>query len=112
MSWQLSYQIGMAEQAANSVLSVSGAGGLALGAWALRRGGMSTEHIARRSVAFFFLTSLANVGGVIVFAALYAVGVLHGDRNPALTYGFGAAAVIATVVVALLPLLVGGASSS
>jgi hypothetical protein len=29
----------MAEQAANSVLPVSGAGGLALGVWALRRGG-------------------------------------------------------------------------
>ena len=66
MQWRLSYQIGMAEQAANSVLSVSGTGGLALGAWALRKGGMSTEHIARRSVAFFFLTSLPNVGGVII----------------------------------------------
>jgi uncharacterized membrane protein YbhN (UPF0104 family) len=106
MSWRLSYQIGMAEQAANSVLSVSGAGGLALGAWALHRGGMSTEHIARRTVAFFFLTSLANVGGVILFAVFFAVGVLGHDRNPALTYGFGAAAVAATaVVVGLLPRL-------
>jgi uncharacterized membrane protein YbhN (UPF0104 family) len=99
MSWRLSYQIGMSEQAANSVLSVSGAGGLALGAWALHRGGMSAEHIARRSVAFFFLTSLANVGGVIVFAALFALGWLGHDRNPALTYGFGAAALAVTVVV-------------
>ncbi len=89
MSWRLSYQIGMAEQAANSVLSVSGAGGLALGAWALRRGGMSVEFIGRRTVAFFFLTSLANVGGVILFALLYLVGVLPHDRNAALTYGFG-----------------------
>jgi uncharacterized membrane protein YbhN (UPF0104 family) len=86
MSWRLSYQFGMAEQGANSVLSVSGAGGLALGAWALRRGGLNAEHIARRTVAFFFLTSLANVGGVICFAALYAVGALHHDRNPELTY--------------------------
>ena len=74
MRWGLSYQFGMAEQGANSVLSVSGTGGLALGAWALRRGGMSTEHIARRTVAFFFLTSLANVGTLIVFAALYGAG--------------------------------------
>ncbi len=103
MSWRLSYQIGMAEQGANSVLSVSGAGGLALGVWALRRGGMSTEHIARRTVAFFFLTSLANVAGVIVFAALYAVGVLHHNRNPALTYGFGAAALAMTAIVLALP---------
>ncbi len=101
MSWRLSYQIGMSEQGANSVLSVSGAGGLALGVWALRRGGMSTEHIARRTVAFFFLTSMANVGTLIVFAALYATGVLHHDRNPALTYGFGAASLAATVIVAL-----------
>jgi uncharacterized membrane protein YbhN (UPF0104 family) len=105
MSWRLSYQIGMAEQGANSVLSVSGAGGLALGAWALRRGGMSTEHIARRTVAFFILTSLANVGGVIVLAALYAVGVLHHDRNPALTYTFGGLALIATALVLALPLI-------
>jgi uncharacterized membrane protein YbhN (UPF0104 family) len=105
MSWRLSYQIGMAEQGANSVLSVSGAGGLALGAWALRRGGMSTEHIARRTVAFFILTSLANVGGVILFAALYAVGILRGDRNPALTYTFGGLAVIATAFVLVLPSL-------
>jgi uncharacterized membrane protein YbhN (UPF0104 family) len=64
---------------------------------------MSTEHIARRTVAFFFLTSLANVAGVILFAALYAVGVLHDNPNPALTYGFGAAALAATVVVLALP---------
>jgi uncharacterized membrane protein YbhN (UPF0104 family) len=103
MSWRLSYQIGMSEQAANSVLSVSGAGGLALGAWALHRGGMSAENIGRKSVAFFFLTSLANVTGVFVFAGLYAVGILHGDRNAALTYGFGAAALVATVIVLALP---------
>jgi uncharacterized membrane protein YbhN (UPF0104 family) len=105
MSWRLSYQIGMSEQGANSVLSVSGAGGLALGAWALHRGGMSAESIGRKSVAFFFLTSLANVTGVVVFAALYAVGVLHHDRNPALTYGFGAAALAATLLVLMLPVL-------
>jgi uncharacterized membrane protein YbhN (UPF0104 family) len=105
MRWGLSYQIGMAEQAANSVLSVSGAGGLALGAWALHRGGMSTEHIGRRTVAFFFLTSLANVAGVIVFALLYLVGVLHHDHNAVLTYGFGLAAVVATAIVVALPAL-------
>jgi uncharacterized membrane protein YbhN (UPF0104 family) len=105
MNWRLSYQIAMAEQAANSVLSVSGAGGLALGAWALRRGGMSAEHIGRRTVAFFFLTSLANVAGVIVFAALYAIGVFHPDPNTAVTYGFGAAALAATAIVLSLPAL-------
>jgi uncharacterized membrane protein YbhN (UPF0104 family) len=103
MSWRLSYQIGMSEQAANSVLSVSGTGGLALGAWALRRDGMSAENIGRKSVAFFFLTSLANVAGVVAFATLYAVGVLTHNRNAPLTYAFGAAALAATTTVLALP---------
>jgi uncharacterized membrane protein YbhN (UPF0104 family) len=99
MRWGLAYQIATSEQGANSVLAVSGAGGLALGAWALRRGGMSTEYIGRRTVAFFFLTSIANVGGLILFAALYAVGILQHDRNPALTYSFAAAGVVASAIV-------------
>lgn len=103
MSWRLSYQIAMAEQGANSVLSVSGAGGLALGAWALRRGGMSAQHIGRRTVAFFFLTSAFNVGAVFVFALLYAVGILQHDRNSALTYASGGAAVAVIALVLALP---------
>ena len=109
MAWSLSYQIGMSEQAANSVLSVSGAGGLALGAWALRRGGMNAEQIGRKTVAFFFLTSAANVAGVVALAALYAVGLLHHDRNAVLTYGFGAGALAATVLVLALPAMLGDA---
>jgi len=107
MPWRLTYHVAMSEQGANSVLSVSGAGGLALGAWALKRGGMTAEQIGRKSVAFFFLTSLPNVAGVIVFAALYATGVLGHDRDPAVTYGFGGAALIATLGVLALPRLLG-----
>jgi uncharacterized membrane protein YbhN (UPF0104 family) len=112
MSWRLSYQFGMAEQGANSVLSVSGAGGLALGAWALRRSGVTAEYIGRRTVAFFFLTSMANVVGVIVFAALYALGVLDHDRDTALTYAFGAAAIVATAFVLALPAVLRGAPTA
>jgi uncharacterized membrane protein YbhN (UPF0104 family) len=103
MPWRLSYQFGMSEQGANSIVSVSGAGGLALGAWALKRSGMGTDEIGRKTVALFFLTSLPNVAGVIVFAALYATGLLGRDRDPALTYGFGAAALGATLLVLALP---------
>jgi uncharacterized membrane protein YbhN (UPF0104 family) len=112
MTWRLSYQIGMSEQAANSVLSVSGAGGLALGVWALRRGGMSAEQIGRKTVAFFFLTSFANIVAVIVLAALYAARVFHPDRNVPLTYGFGAGALAATALVLALPALVGDAKTA
>jgi uncharacterized membrane protein YbhN (UPF0104 family) len=103
MGWRMSYRIGMSEQAANSVLSVSGTGGLALGAWALHRGGMSAQSIGRKSVAFFLLTSFANVFSVIVFATLYAVGIFKPDRNAPLTYGFGIAALAVTLLVLALP---------
>jgi uncharacterized protein (TIRG00374 family) len=105
MSWRLSYQIGMAEQAGNSLLPASGAGGLALGVWALRRGGVSAEHIGRRTAAFYFLSSLANVGAVILFALLFALGALGHDPDAPLTYAFGAAAATATVLVLALPAL-------
>ena len=103
MSWKTSYQIGMAEQAANSLLPAGGAGGLALGAWALKRGGMSASHIARRTVAFFFLTSLANVGSVSLFAVGFALNLFHGDSVPWFTYGFGIAAAIAIALTVAAP---------
>jgi uncharacterized membrane protein YbhN (UPF0104 family) len=103
MSWRLSYQIGMAEQAGNSLLPASGAGGLALGVWALRHAGVNAEHIGRRTAAFYFLSSLANVGTVILFALLFALGALGHDPDAPLTYAFGAAAATATVLVLTLP---------
>ncbi len=85
MSWRVSYQIGMSEVGANALLPTGGAGGLALGAWALKRGGMPASEIARRTAAFFLLTSVANVVGVVVIGIGLAVGVLPGETNLALT---------------------------
>ncbi|HUB72399.1 MAG TPA: hypothetical protein VL979_00005, partial [Solirubrobacteraceae bacterium] len=85
MSWRVSTQVGMAELGANAILPTGGAGGLALGAWALRRGGMDGGHIARRSVAFFFLTSVPNVLGVIVLGVLLALGLVGGHVSLALS---------------------------
>ena len=84
MSWRTSYEIGMAELATNSLVSVGGAGGLALGAWILRRGGMPAERIARRTVAFFLLTSLANVSALIIVGVGLGTGVLAGASSPLL----------------------------
>jgi len=81
MSWRTSTEIGLSELAANSLLSVGGAGGLALGAWILRRGGLTTAFIARRTVAFFLLTSLANVGFLALGGLGLATGLLHGSPN-------------------------------
>lgn len=101
MSWRLSGQIGFAELGANAVVPTGGIGGLALGVWALRRAGMSTERIARRTVAFFFLTSVPNVIGVIVLGLGMALGVFEGPASLALTLApalIAAAAIVLTIV--------------
>jgi uncharacterized membrane protein YbhN (UPF0104 family) len=60
LPWRRSWQIGGSELAMGSLVPASGAGGLALGAWILHRGGMGGERIARRSVAFFLIKSGVN----------------------------------------------------
>jgi uncharacterized protein (TIRG00374 family) len=98
MSWRVSLQIGMSELGANALIPTGGAGGLALGAWALKRGGMRSEEIARRTVAFFLLTSLPNVLGVIVLGFGLAVGLFGDESNLLLTL---LPAAIATGAIAL-----------
>ncbi|TML00318.1 MAG: TIGR00374 family protein [Actinobacteria bacterium] len=100
MSWRLSTEIGLAELGANAVIPTGGAGGLALGAWALHRAGMDGGRIARRSVAFFFLTSLPNVLGVVILGAGLAVGAFAGRAGLGLTLLpalVAAVAVVATI---------------
>ncbi len=100
MSWRTSTEIGLSELAANSLLSVGGAGGLALGAWILRRGGLETAFIARRTVAFFLLTSLANVGFLVLGGLGLATGLL-GD-SPSFLLGLIPALVgVAAIALAL-----------
>ena len=99
MSWRVSYQIGASELAADALLPTGGAGGLALGVWALRRGGMPPREIARRTVAFFLLTSVPNVLGVILIGFGLAVGILGGEHNLLLTAAPALVAASAIVVV-------------
>jgi uncharacterized membrane protein YbhN (UPF0104 family) len=84
VGWRTSGEIGLSELAANSLLSVGGAGGLALGAWIMRRGGVDPDHIGRRTVAFFLLTSAANVTFLVVGGLGLATGILAGADNAAL----------------------------
>jgi uncharacterized membrane protein YbhN (UPF0104 family) len=104
MSWRFSYRLGMAEQATNVLLPTGGAGGLALGAWALHQGGMETEHIGRRSVAFFVLTSLPNFAVTAILGPLLLLGVFSGDAPTVWTILFSALAWTAALVIAMLPL--------
>ena len=105
MSWRFSAQLALAEQATNVLVPTGGAGGLALGAWALRQGGMSTEHIARRSIAFFVLTSIPNFAFVAVLGPLLLTGLFSGHIPVVLTLVLSAGAWLAAAVVALLPRL-------
>ena len=100
MTWRVSSEVGMSELGANALFPTGGAGGLALGAWALKRGGMPASEIARRTVAFFLLTSVANVAGVILIGLGLAVGLFAGEGNLLLT--LLPAAIAAAAVVAFL----------
>ena len=97
MTWRVSSEVGMSELGANALFPTGGAGGLALGAWALKRGGMPASEIARRTVAFFLLTSVANVGGVIIIGIGLAAGVFAGETNLLLTLLPAAIAAMAVV---------------
>jgi uncharacterized membrane protein YbhN (UPF0104 family) len=81
----LASKLSLAELAVNSVVSVSGLAGIALGAWVLRSKGFSVERIAKRSVLIFALTSAVNVGAVVVIGVPMWLGILPGSRNPLLT---------------------------
>ena len=90
-------RLSLSELAVNSVVSVSGLAGLALGAWVLRTKGISVARIAKRSVLLFVLTSAVNVGAVIVIGVLMWLGVLPGSSNPLLTL-LPAAAALASII--------------
>jgi uncharacterized protein (TIRG00374 family) len=108
MPWGLSYDIAMAELAANALLPAGGAGGLALGVWALRQGGMPTDHIARRTVAFFVVTSAANFFALVLVGIGVFVGILAGRNSVLLTLVPAAITAVGILVVAASPKLLRG----
>ena len=101
LPWRRSWQIGGSELAMGSLVPASGAGGLALGAWILHRGGMDATRIARRSVAFFLIKSGVNFVAVAVIGIAMALGV--GPDQPLwLTAVPAAMAVAAIIAVGLI----------
>jgi uncharacterized protein (TIRG00374 family) len=113
MPWRTSWEIGLAELGAGSIVPASGAGGLALGAWILREGGMPAERIASRSVAFFLIKSSVNFIAVAVLGTVMAVGLLGPDLSPWLTAVPAAGAMLVIAAVLVVPRLgVGGPVSA
>jgi uncharacterized protein (TIRG00374 family) len=82
---RLGSRLSLSELAVNSVVSVSGLAGIALGAWVLRSRGFSTERIAKRSVLMFAITSAVNVAAVVVIGVLMWLGVVPGSSKALLT---------------------------
>jgi uncharacterized protein (TIRG00374 family) len=105
MSWRLAYDIAMAELAANSLLPSGGAGGLALGVWALRQAGMPTAHVARRSVAFFVVTSAANFVTLVVVGIGVFIGIVPGHGSALLTLVPALITAAGAMLIALSPRL-------
>jgi uncharacterized membrane protein YbhN (UPF0104 family) len=105
MERRFSRRLSLSELAVNSVVSVSGIGGIALGAWVLRTKGMAVERIARRSVLMFVLTSAVNVSATALIGVPMWLGLLPGSQNPLLTLlpaGLAIATILATLGVAAL----------
>jgi uncharacterized membrane protein YbhN (UPF0104 family) len=103
LTWRRSWEVGGSELAMGSLVPASGAGGLALGAWVLNRGGMGGRRIARRSVAFFLIKSGVNFLAVAVIGAVLAVGLVGPDLSLWLTAFPAAMAALAIAAVAALP---------
>jgi uncharacterized membrane protein YbhN (UPF0104 family) len=105
MERRFSRRLSLSELGVNSVVSVSGIGGIALGAWVLRTKGVAVERIARRSVLMFVLTSAVNVTAVALIGVLMWLGLLGGPQDPLLTLlpaALAIAAILATLAVAAL----------
>lgn len=104
LSRRRSWQIGGSELAMGSLVPASGAGGLALGAWILHRGGMDGARIARRSVAFFLIKSGVNFVAVVVLGTAMALGA-GPSLSPWLTVFPAALAALALCAVVAIPRL-------
>ena len=87
MALRTSAEIGLAELGVGSLVPAGGLGGLALGVWALRRGGMPADQVATRSVAFFLIKCAANFAAVAVVGVVLWLGLvglaLAGAHHPA-----------------------------
>jgi uncharacterized protein (TIRG00374 family) len=110
MALRTSVEIGLAELGVGSLIPAGGLGGLALGVWVLRRGGMPTDRVATRTVAFFLIKSGANFAAVAVVGVVAWLGIGTPSLSPALTILPAVLAIAVVVAIASLPALLERAS--
>jgi uncharacterized membrane protein YbhN (UPF0104 family) len=97
LGWRLSSRLALSELAVNAVVSLSGLGGIMLGAWVMRSKGLSVERIATRSVQLFLITSAVNVIAVVLIGVPMWLGLLPGSTDPLLTLLPAIAALLAVL---------------
>jgi uncharacterized protein (TIRG00374 family) len=105
MARRTSLELGLAELGVGSLIPAGGLGGLALGVWVLRRGGMPTEEVATRTVAFFLIKCAANFAAVAVVGFVMWLGVGTPSLSPALTILPAVLALVVMAAVAALPVI-------
>ncbi len=91
-----------AEMAFGAVVPVGGAGGLAVGAWAMRAWGIAWSRIANRSAVIFLLTTAVNAA--VLAAAGFGVALGVGDGGKGFVYGiapgaFGLGGIVAFMML-------------
>jgi uncharacterized membrane protein YbhN (UPF0104 family) len=74
-------RLAWAEMAFGAVVPVGGAGGLAVGAWALRAFGLPWSRIVNRSAVIFLLTSAVNAGVLALASLGLIVGLGDGHHS-------------------------------
>jgi uncharacterized protein (TIRG00374 family) len=105
MSRRTTAELALSELGVGSIVPAAGAGGLALGVWALRRSGLSAERIATRTVAFFVIKGMANWVAVAVVGLVAAAGLAGPHLSLALTLVPALIAIAGIVLVFSLPWL-------
>jgi uncharacterized membrane protein YbhN (UPF0104 family) len=106
IDWRESYEITMAGLAATRLFASAGAGGIALTAWALRRSGLEAKIVACRLIAFMALLYAVYMGALLLVGSGLYLGIIPGPHPFAITVIpaiFGAAVIVAFLVVSLLP---------
>jgi len=78
---RLANRLAAAQLAFGAALPIGGVGGLAFGAWVLRREGMGTRELAERSAVLYLLTSGVNALVLLATALALGIGLLSGPRE-------------------------------
>ncbi len=106
IGWRESYDISLAGVAASRLIATAGAGGIALTAWSLERGGMAARDIAGRLTTFYVALYALFMAALVVAGVGLRTGLFEGPAPFALTVvpaAFGALMIASGLLAGRLP---------